>query len=274
MFRKSLQWAAAIVLLSFASGCVDVTVLVSVNKDGSGTITETAYMGANAMQMMSGMMNEMGGDTAQPQNPLLDESKAQQRAAQLGAGVKLVSLKEVKKQDGSMGARAEYSFPDVTKLSVTPNGGVGNQGPAQNDQAVRFGFTRGQTPTLTVEMPAMDMKGGPGMGPDGKPKKPSPQELMMMKSMLGGMRMRLLMKVDGEITKTNANHVVTIRKTGKKSGLVLMDINFDKIFESDPTFEKVAAAGSLTDKREAAKQLAAIPGFKIESEPKVAVTFR
>ena len=138
MRKIALSMLMAGMLATF--GCVDATSVVELQPDGSGRIVETVYLSAAAMGMMGGMMGGMGGEGAQmtvPENPLLDEAKAMDKAGQMGEGVEFVSIKEVKKADGSKGAQTIYSFKDISKVKVAMGGddmGPGGPGGGEGDK--------------------------------------------------------------------------------------------------------------------------------------------
>ena len=58
---KKLMSCLALAGLLATTGCIDNSVLVALNRDGSGYVIETTYMSAAAMEMMSGMMEGEGG---------------------------------------------------------------------------------------------------------------------------------------------------------------------------------------------------------------------
>jgi len=101
------------------SGCIDATTLVTVKKDGSGTIEESVYISKVVEQMLNEMTAAMGGKTASaPKTSKIDENKLKAKAAKMGEGVRFVSATEEKKADGSMGTREVYAFSDIRKLRL------------------------------------------------------------------------------------------------------------------------------------------------------------
>ena len=61
MLSRNVRVAAILAALTITCGCMEVTTVVAVKKDGSGTITETMYMSPAFQAMMEQMMAGMGG---------------------------------------------------------------------------------------------------------------------------------------------------------------------------------------------------------------------
>src|SRR3954464_1532710 len=100
--------------LLFLSGCIDSESVVTVNKDGSGTIEETTLYSAQ----MSAMMSMAAAGFTQPGAPAagmsltVTEEQAKANASQMGMGVTLQSLENLKTPDGRQGQKVVYAFTD------------------------------------------------------------------------------------------------------------------------------------------------------------------
>jgi hypothetical protein len=276
MSRKS-RVAALLVILVFGCGCMDVTTTITVNKDGSGTITETMYMGAMMQQMMTQMMGGMGGGgNAPPPEQPIDVAKYKAKAGKMGNGVTFVSAKKVKKEDGASGEQAIYSFSDVTKVKLQsepekpgggkPQGGMGGKKP----KSITFDFTKGDTAKLTLNMPqdaASEEAAKIAHVITPKTEAPSAAEMGQMKQMFNGFRFRMEIKVEGDITKTNASYA-------DKNTVTILDMNIGELLQDQGQFEKLAAMGPIKDMETAKKMLKDFPGLKIETEEKVDIEFK
>jgi hypothetical protein len=84
--------------LAFA-GCMQVTTTVDVKKDGSGSVTETLFMSPQFTAMMAGM-----GGGQMKKNPV-DRAQYEARVAEMGEGVTLESVDDVKAADGREGTK-------------------------------------------------------------------------------------------------------------------------------------------------------------------------
>lgn len=255
--------------------------------------------------MMGGMMGEEGGAAAppEPQKMPLEIDKYKAKAAKMGDGVTYVSAKNVEK-DGSQGVRVVYKFEDITTLQVstspdTPSqgGGMGMgeaEAEAEPEPPVTFGFKPGKRATLTVNIPHdadagaddgmggmdedfggleedfEDMEGDVEMG--GAPGGMEGGE-EMMKMMFAGMRMRMLVKVMGDITDSNATYIQKGSKSGKRNFVTLFDMKIGDLLSNPENFMKLEALGPESDLATAKEALKGIPGIKIETEQQVEITF-
>lgn len=283
---RNVMKVLAVAAVVTACGCIDATTLVKVNKDGSGQIVETIYMSAQ----MSAMMAMGAAQGGQPPS-LLDEAKLKSAASKFGSAVTFESAKEVSRKDGSKGVKAVYAFPDVTQLRIDPASGMqgmqigeltteGHAAPLTEKEGVSFGFKKGPAPTLTVNMPQDDDKGGgeeadvdaAALGDDA----PAGMEGMdaMMKQMFEGMRMRFYVMVDGEIQKSDATYVEANKATGKKQMVALMDINFGELIKDPEKFKKLQTMGPGGDAEAMKLALKDMPGIKAETKEKIEITFK
>lgn len=272
MSRK-LRLAAVLAVLAFACGCMEVTTVVTVSKDGSGTITETMYMSAAIQQMMTGMGG--GGDVKITEQPI-DIAKYKAKVTKMGEGVIFVSAEKVKREDGAAGEKVVYSFDDITKIKLQsapekpgPGGAPGGQ-TSKKPQSISFGFVKGNPAKLTMNIPQRDTPEDaeetvPAVAPPAGT--PSAKELAQMKQMFGGFRFRIMVKVDGAITKTNASFV-------DGNVVTVLDMNIGELLENEEQFKKLAAMGPIQDMETAKKLLKDFPGLKIETEQKVHIEFK
>lgn len=277
---------------ALCSGCIDATTLVTVKKDGSGTIEESVFISKAVEQMLKEMTAAMGGKTeSAPEISKIDEKKLTAKAAKMGEGVRFISAKQEKKADGSMGTREVYAFSDIRKLKLHSDpdtsavGGVaktsgGPSGPASATKKVsppvRFGFSKGDTSTLTINMPQpKDGKTTDGSEDKAMPKmqEASPQERAMMKKMFDGFRFRMLVKVDGEITKTNASYAEK-GEDGKTQYVTLFDMNIGELMKDEKEFKRLVSLGKIEDMATAKTKLQGIPGLKIETAREVSISFQ
>jgi len=294
--NKLLRSSVFALVALLCAGCIDVTTLVTVRKDGSGTIEETVYMSKAFEQMLNEMAASMGGKKESTAKPFkIDEEKLKAKAARMGEGVRFVSAKEVKKADGANGLREVYAFDDVRKLRLQsdpdtssmkgaekPAAGPGGGAKAKKPSPpVTFGFTPGDPAALTIRLPesrheAPAGSSGPKPGPD-KPAPngpaPSKEEMAMAKQMFEGFRFRMMVGVDGEITQTNASFPHA-GPDGKKRYVTLFDMNIGELIKDENMFKMLLARGEMQDMSTARKKLLDVPGLKIETEREITVRFK
>lgn len=254
MMMKWFGGVVSVVALLAMTGCMDATREILVKKDGSGTITETTYLGANAMMMMG----QMGGGANGPK--LIDEAKMTQQGEAMGA--KFVSAEEIKGPAGEKGVKAVWSFDDINKVKLFM--GDAPQGEDAASKAYSFSFAKEDPAKLTIKTPVPDMGGGVET-PEGEAPEMNKQQLGMMKQMMKGLKARLILKVDGTIGKTTAEHL-----NAEKNAVTLVDIDFDKMVEDE---DKYIALTKIRDVKKIREEMKGFPGVKGQMAEEVVVEF-
>jgi hypothetical protein len=253
-------------LLLALSGCLEVDTHIAVNGDGSGTITERIEIkGA-----MAQMMKQMG----QGSHDFVNQAKLQQRAAELGAGVRVASAKPLPSAEG-MGAVAVFAFQDLNTVRLAHNpvedmesgGADAARAPDSDEQSPTMGFrfAPGPPATITIDLalpqPGATLPGAPG--PAGST--PMAKEMLEgFKAMLEGMRIVTVLSVAGEILETNAAY-----RDGNR--VTLLDLPLDTLLDTDPALAEKLQPGTDIATMKAA--LESVPGMKLEFGPQVRIVF-
>ncbi|MEO5713424.1 MAG: hypothetical protein ABIT37_08035 [Luteolibacter sp.] len=274
MKRISLFLSAALAALSLTS-CLQNETTIHLNKDGSGTLVEETTLGAQMMAMMEQMSSFGGAAGGAKKDPLADmfsEEKAKAKAAKLGEGVTLEKNEAIEK-NGNKGARATYHFADINKLKVTtsegmkdmsPMGGMGAEAPAAKPaKPINFKYADGN---LTITMPEPDKtEAAPDAPKPGAEEKEAPgeQDLVMMKQMMGDMKMSLKLVVEPGIAETDA----TFRDGNT---VTLMEMDMGKLMEN-PEFVKNLGKVDQRDPAAAMEMMKKIPGIKAEVKKEITV---
>ncbi len=257
-----------------SSGCIDTTLLVFVRKNGSGYIQETTYNAQSVDQLIQQAVIGKTETTSPPIN--IEQYKA--RTSKIGSGVKFVSAKKITNAKGWEGVQAIYSFTDIRLLKVNPDAAPQVeqntliQAPAshkQQDLPITFGFTQSSSSKLTISMPKVTLPEG-----SARPTPPPPAQLAMMKQMCAGMRIRIVIRVDGEISKSNATYVQSSQPGGKKQMVALFEMEMDKIPNDNQTLGKIANIMQSPDITSAATALNNIPGIEAETVNPIEIEFR
>jgi len=162
--KQAVRFGGIGLALIFLVSCIQVTTLVKVKPDGSGTVEETLLMNKKTMQEIQGMMQEMaeqmgGGGAPGGGLDLLDEEKLRQSAYEMGQGVTFVSAEKIDTAE-SEGYRAVYAFADINglTLSTSPSGKSPTpSGMGQTSQGAKapatFSFVQGPPAVLKVMLP-------------------------------------------------------------------------------------------------------------------------
>ncbi len=261
--RKFLTSIGAAAVTLLLSSCFELSAVLTINKDGSGTVEETTLMSAQMKAMMGSAPKSAEGGGDMNMSLLPTKEKAAEKAKKMGDGVTVKSLEEIKAPDGREGAKVIYAFKDVNKLSYEP----GDMKEEKKDQA--FAFSGG---TLTITQNHDKKAAKPEVKDDAAPK-PTPeqmeQQMAMMKPMMAGMKMSFKIKAADGIASTDATNV-------DGNTITLMDINFDKVLATPDGMKKFAATADNKDMSpaDAAEALKGVDGVKIEAKEKVTVKLK
>lgn len=279
MISHVLRLTCVLALL-LTSGCIDATTVVSVKKDGSGSVFDVVFIGSGLQQMFQQMSAAMGGEAAaiQSANSLIDIKKYKAQAATMGEGVKFISAKELKKTDGTTGVGVVYAFEDIQKLKIGPDLYIPGQTKGRTSKKsnpITFDFAMGHGSKLIINLPQSNN----GKKPKSSEMQPadmkeySSEQVAQMKQIFDGFRVRIMVKVDGEIVRTNASYVQMYNKSNKKQLVTLLDMNIGEIIKDEEIFKKLAAMGEIRNMETASEKLKGIPGLKIETTKRVEIEF-
>lgn len=268
MMRVAAVLAGMCLLLG---GCLQSKTVVTVNKDGSGTIEQTAYWAEMDMEQ---------GPDGQPQpkqkNKPLDlealKKQVTEYAPKLGEGVTLKSLDGLKHEDGRNGAKVVYDFKDVSKLAVPMIPKLAPMMQAtdgKDDEPVKFAFEKqGGGGKLTVDGPPMKAQG------KDEEKPANPQEEAMQDAMLGqlfkGTVIDFVVQVNGEITKTDAANK-------DKNTVTMIHADLDALAKDPEAVKAFKGTQKIKDQEAMGKALTTAPlskFFKVETKDKVVIEFK
>lgn len=255
--KKLITMVGAAALALLTTSCLQQHTTLSLNKDGSGTITETTVIGAQMLAMMGA-----AGEGADPLAEMLQQAKtkAADAAAKMGEGV---SVKEVKalNEGGNKGVVVTYTFQDINKLKYAFGQGLGD-GPAEDEEADPLDISY-KDGVLTI---------------NNKYEKPEAAEeeeaneemdeasLAMAQQMMGDMRISLSLEFPGGIAETNAEHV-----EGNK--VTMMDMDFGKLIAQQDKFKEFMKAQPESP-AEAKELLKGVEGVKVETAEKLTIKLK
>ncbi len=251
---KLIAGLVSLLALFGLNSCLVVESKVSLKKDGSGTVTEHVYFGAQLTQMMA-----LGGQEGNPIEDMLNVEKATERASTMGQGVTFVRAEAVEK-NGKKGVKSVFAFKDINELRYNGPDALDDLA-AQAEQEVEkkevkqtFFYEEG---VLTLENDNEDLGLNDMEGVD-------PAQLQMMKGMFAGMRITMELELPGGIEQTDASFV-----EGNK--ITLADMQVDKMLANAEALEKI---GKAKTSEEAAKIFNSIEGVQVEGKTKVTVKLK
>jgi len=264
--------AAALLPTLILAGCLQSNTIVRVNADGSGTLENQTVMTAAALAQMRQLTGALRGANAQV-DPFSEE-QARAVAAQMGEGVTLLSSEPIK-TGTSEGRTTVYAFRDITKLRVsqapaTPGGtslraGGLSAGGDRGMVTIDLDRTAAGSALLTLHTPgdplsalfnqigSVNRQGGPI----------APDQMVMMRQMLGGMRIALRVEPMGRLIRSNSPYV-------EGQTVTLFDIDIDELLKNEEAFARLQSAKTPA---ETAAALANVPGVKIAPERDITIEF-
>lgn len=271
----------AVVAAAACTACLDTSTVITLKADGSGTIQQRLLVSTQGLEDALGGMgfkNKGGAARSSKSGGGLKAEDLRADAARVGDGVTLVSVEPVTAAAGYQGAVATYGFRDIRKVKADQflmPGPAGGPGGASADDRTAFTFTTTPQGTALLSLAFDDRPGKKKTGPKG-PGAAAPQDFSdvsdakvreMVRTMFRGFKVGLVLEVDGDIVRTNADYVEGRRIT-------LMALDMDRLLADDSrlkALDKVFAPDlSLAEAR---PLLATLDGIKI-NKPLVKVEFR
>ena len=265
-FLAAFSMLAALLL----PGCLQNETVIHLNKDGSGTLVEETTFGAQMIEMIN-QMAALGGDV-DPIADLTSEDKAKARAATLGEGVTFEKIEPIDAA-GKKGGRITYRFADINTLRISPDSSAKNAmpkmpmaPPAAADAAKPITFTYADG-KLTMAMPEPENTEIPaGETPDMPAQDIGPEEMEMMKQMMGDMEISFKVVIESGIEETNASYA-------DGNTITLMEMEMGKLMEDPESFKKLGAIDKKNPEA-ALKEMKLIKGVKAENQREITVTVK
>ena len=244
----------AMIALVTLSGCIEIESVISLKKDGSGTLTETLNMGAQAAAMMKVRSAEgAGGLLAR-----FDEKSLKERVKTMGEGVELVGVEIIEGTDGSLSLVTTYKFSDISNLIYDPKSVLEKDEIPMSEKEKMFSFKDGEL-TIAIPNPNEDSF---ALGNQGL----AEEELAMMAPMLTGTKGTVKIVSEGGIESTNATF-----HEGNTITLVSMD--FDEIMKNEEGLKALTQLQGET-REEFAQAVARVKGMDVETKAEVKIKLK
>jgi len=265
--KRILASFLAIVAALLTPSCLEYETNITLNKDGSGTITEETVFSAEIIGMLE-MSAQQGGQAKSPLDALKDPEKAKAKAKDYGEGVSFVKIEEIAR-NGGKGVRVTYKFADINKISINPGEGLTNLAPGTAAEAKEVGtattFAFADSKLIIIS-PDVDAEKAKNATDDLEiPDTEDPQAAQMLQ-MFKGMKMTSKISVASGISYTDASF---------HSGdtVTLYQLDLDKIL-ANPESLKAMKGIDMSDRAKAAAALSKIKGVKAETKEKVTVELK
>jgi hypothetical protein len=279
MKHKIITAAGALLIGLGLSSCMEQNTVLTVKKDGSAVLEETALMGAQMASMLA--LGGLDPDNAGAPPPSLVPAEADliAKGKSLGEGVVFQGVEEIKLPDGRQGFKASYTVADVSKLKITP-GGLGTMQMLQPDDgdleideeqleegALSFAMKDG---ALVVSMPSSGVNADEEETGELEVPEMDPEELaqmQMMAPMLQGMRVGFEIKAEGGIAESDALH-----RDGDT--ITLFEVNVGEMLKDPKNMGKMQALEDTENFSRVRRELQDVDGVKIEPRDEVTIKFQ
>ena len=263
---RSARAALLLVGAITSSACFQMTTVLKVSGDGSGTLSHRMVYTRAALAQLKSFAALGGGRAGAAADPL-SEQQARDTTTSIGPGVSYLSSELVTTPLGQ-GRDAIYAFTDVTTLRIStqpaaPGGinlkvqGVSTQPSAS--ESITFSMTKepNGNAVLHIHVPApnyLDFFGTPQ----------AVAQIGMIKTMLAGARVLLAAEPMGTLVKTSSPFVDGQRVT-------LLDIDLDTVLADETLLPRIQAVAA--NPVEAKAVLLKANGLKINLDPEILIEF-
>lgn len=248
------------------TGCFQMTTVVRLNGDGSGTIEHSMLVTKSALAQLRQLSMLAGG-----RGQIIDfvsEEQAKKMALTLGPGVTYMSSEPV--DTGLLeGRNAVYAFTDINTLQIKPQpetpGGLSikTQTLSTDSGTITCSFSRDPNgnAVLKINLPELNLQSAVRNANTGDAG--IAQQLATVRTLLAGARIVIGVEPAGELVRTNSPFVDGRRVT-------LLDVNLDQVLANAELIAKVQAA-KTPDETKAA--LTDVPGLRMAMDREVTIEF-
>lgn len=280
-FRTLIALSAAAILM----GCIDSTTEIQIQRDGSGTVTETVYTMRSMermLEVLSGMAETLVAEDEKLNAPKsrLDRRYYVDRAAAMGKSVRLSSLESVKRGDGAEGVKAVYTFTDIRSTSISPEPSffIPQLPPpvlTNDPSVVTFDFASETPATLTVHLP-WSRKAATAVTPRKVRQSESAinqEEAAMVRHVLDSFRCRMIVRTADPLIKSNARYQDRDRQQASSKHVVLFDLNLGDAVRNETIMDQLETIGPARNMETALESYAGLTGMRVEKQSTVTIEF-
>jgi hypothetical protein len=267
---RTLRVLGLIPLALVAAGCFQMTTVVKVNGDGSGTIDHTMLVTKQALAQLrnfGALSGGRGGATLD----LTSEEQARALVDSLGPGVAYISSTPI--DNGlSQGRQTTYAFTDVGQIRISQQPQTGGLSvrtqefnPAGGDITCSLTHEANGNAVMHINLPELNLNlsnanlgggttaGNPALG----------QQLAMVRALLAGARVSISVEPAGQLVKTNSPFVDGSRVT-------LLEVDLDKVLGNEAVLTALQSATTSDQLKAALKD---VPGLKMVMDREVTIEF-
>jgi hypothetical protein len=270
--RRTLSLVVLLLSALVTAGCLTASTVVKVSPAGSGTLEQTVMIDKAALGPLMAMFAGEGATKTKKGSAfgeMFSEAEAERMAARMGEGVTVLSRRTIT-EEAREGGIVVFAFDDITKLKIeaTPSQkGEGGGGPE------KLTFARGADglATLKIVMPEPkpeDLDEAKEKVAEKTEAPPDPEQMEMVKTLMQGMRVAMIVEVDGTLVRTSSPFVEGNRVT-------VFDFDFGQLVNDQKGLELLASqppTGPMTFD-EMTRLMQKVKGIKY-SGPEVTIEFK
>ena len=274
--RKLIFLFNIIFLSVLLAGCLQVDTTINLKKDGSGTINEKVLMSKTFVNMMKefAMAFQDSATAAEEEFSLFKDEDIISDAKEYGDDVKYLSHSFISNDEWE-GYEAIYSFDDISKIRIQPDPdskvamSEDETGSEDEGEYYFFKFKKGDVSELIIDRPEIEFN------KDSQEEESSSEEVTEQNDdelgeealkMMDGMKINIAVKIDGEISSSNATYV-------DGSTVTLFQMNLSEMMKDKEAFKEFK--NQEPKNIEEMKQfIEKFPGMKIEIQKPVSVKFK
>jgi hypothetical protein len=260
---RSTRLASLLFLTVTCAGCFQMTTVMKLNGDGSGTVEHRMLFTTQALAQLR-QFGALGGGRGGAVDPT-SEQQAREMASALGPGVTYVSSSPISTPAGQ-GRDAIYAFADVNQVRVAtqppaPGGAsIKAQGLSTHAEMLTFSLTRetNGNAVLHIKVPESALIDALASGAA-----TAPQQLAMIKTLLAGAHVTLGVEPAGQLVRTSSAYADGPRVT-------LLEVDLNQVLNDPTLIARVQAAKTPEEMKTALKD---VPGLKMTLEPEISIEF-
>jgi hypothetical protein len=261
-----------LVISLLLAGCLQVETTINVKKDGSGTINEKVLMSKTFVNMIKEFAQAFQDSASTEEFAFFKDDEIIADAKDYGDDVKCVSHKVIN-DDQWEGFQAVYSFNDITKIKIQPDPdskvGMGDEEsePTEDKEYYFFKFKKGDVSELIIDRPDIDFASDSKEDVESDTSEQSDEDMgEEFLKMMEGMKINIVLQVDGKIASTNATYM-----DGSK--ITLMQMDFGEMMKNKESFNefKNKEPKNIEEMKEFLEKF---PEMKIEIEKPISVKFK
>jgi hypothetical protein len=260
---RSTRLACLLLIGASCTGCFQMSTVMKVNGDGSGTVEHRMLFTTQALAQLR-QFAALGGGRGQAVDPT-SEQQAREMASALGPGVTYVSSSPISTPTGQ-GRDAIYAFTDVNQVRVAsqpaaPGGAtIKAQGLSTKAEMLTFSMTREPNGNAVLHIKVPEPALVDALGSNAAA---APQQMAMLKTLLAGAHVALGVEPSGQLVRTNSAYVDGPRVT-------LLEVDLDQLLNDETLVARVQAAKTPDEMKAALKD---VPGLKLTLEPEITIEF-